>query len=227
MGWTKEDVRGSLTEIEIEMTEAVNEWKLECDRDEGLDDPKQYLQDVAALLSLFSVKPSGPTAKKNLAGDVAAGTFAIPSKTPSTQKLRQANLAVLKRQVFGSPNKVKQMTPLVSSQSSGIALLKRWEISICAHVDGEGRKPSTVGAFVCDCTFHQLLQNLLDFLQIGNSIICTRFFFPLPSASLDSVRSSIKGLPSHDTCCNLVCGGSEGKFNSLRVGVCQGKLIYW
>ena len=64
MGWTKEDIRGSLTDIEIEMTEAVNEWKLECDRDEGLDDPKQYLQGKAALLSLFSVKPPGPKAKK-------------------------------------------------------------------------------------------------------------------------------------------------------------------
>ena len=64
MGWTKEDIRGSLTDIEIEMTEAVNEWKLECGRDEGLDDPKQYLQDKAALLSLFSVKPPGPKAKK-------------------------------------------------------------------------------------------------------------------------------------------------------------------
>ena len=65
MGWTKEDIQGSLTDVEKEMTEAVNEWKLECDRDEGLDDPKQYLQDKAALLSLFSVKPSGPKSKKS------------------------------------------------------------------------------------------------------------------------------------------------------------------
>lgn len=65
MSWTKEYIQGSLTDIQKEMTESVNEWKLECDRDEGLDDPKQYLQDKAVLLFLFSVKPSGPKTKKS------------------------------------------------------------------------------------------------------------------------------------------------------------------
>ncbi|KAL2039018.1 hypothetical protein N7G274_008067 [Stereocaulon virgatum] len=53
LGWTKEDVRGSLLDVELEMSEAVAEWKTECEREEGLDDPKRYLHDKASLLTLF------------------------------------------------------------------------------------------------------------------------------------------------------------------------------
>lgn len=46
------------------MGEAVAEWKTECEREEGLDDPKRHLHDKASLLALFLTTKSDLTASQ-------------------------------------------------------------------------------------------------------------------------------------------------------------------
>ena len=56
MGWTKQDVHGSLTDVNIDMSNAIKAWKSECGRNGHLVSAAGYLEDRAALLALFPRK---------------------------------------------------------------------------------------------------------------------------------------------------------------------------